>query len=258
MGIVLFLLLSFISFLSLANNTYDVIHTTDGNVIRGNIIERDFAAKMYTVQLFNGQIQSIPKDHIASLEQTDLAQTYPSREFSPVHPKLSANKQHFGTLYVGTAIHTLSSHSGIYTKDATYTGINVSGQFNLSSHIALYGGVSIAEFSQLTISDGMGDSIKQSGSQLPDESYSSKHLGLIVSSNLSTGWQLFTGVGGFVEHYSTYSASFDAAGGDVQFGIGYSWQGLQITGRLHVMLSPDYTVAVDRSTTGHLQMGFNF
>jgi len=258
MKIILFIFLSVFSSLSLANSAYDVIHTTDGDVIRGNIIERDFDNQQYAIQLFNGQIATIPENHIAHLEQLDLSESFTTSQYTPVYSKSNAKMAHFGTLYIGTTVHTLTSQSGIYTKDATYTGINISGQLNLSKHLAMYGGVSIAEFSRLTISDGIGESFKQSGSALPDESYTSKQLGLIVSSNLSTGWQIFTGSGGFIENYATSSANFEAAGANLQFGVGYSWQGLQITARIHALFSPDYTDAVERSTTGHIQMGFNF
>ncbi|GAA6134128.1 hypothetical protein NBRC116188_09170 [Oceaniserpentilla sp. 4NH20-0058] len=246
-----------------AQHYQDIIYKTDGSVLKGTLLERNFSQGKYKIELASGEVLYVPRQEIEFIDRQTSAQPYqPKKTQQALAQPTYKTPDHtdeaiYGTLFVGSITHTLTTISGTTKNKASYTGVNLAGQYHLSPHFAFYADVNLASYSELKISNGFGDSLTQSGSDLPDEDYSSTQLSLILSSNLQTGWQLFTGIGGFSENYETSEASFNASGAVVQLGMGYNWHSLQIIARLNVLFSPDYTEAVDRSTTGHIQLGFN-
>ena len=252
----------FIALNSYGQDQMDVIYTKDGLVHKGHILERNFQQNRYTIALQSGSMLNIARHDIKQIKQeptlVPISLDEPYRSYPSVNRDTPKPSKISGALYLGSSIHTLTTKTSIYTQDSTYTGISMAGQINLNRFFALYTEFNLGSFSKLVITDDLGGRISQSGNELADERYFSKQFGVILSSNLNTGWQVFTGAGGFSEHYSTSDASFDAYGGTVQLGIGYSWHSFQITSRIQYLYSPDYADAVQESSTGHIQLGFNF
>jgi len=230
----------------------DIVYTKDGDVFEGQLLERDFRTDHYKIELADGHITQIAMRDIEFIERDP-------RDYYPVSKRhLPKNTTPIGSIYIGTSLHTLTTESGINTHKASYAGVNLAGQLNINRYFALYADVNIAQYSKLTIDNGLGDRMSESGSNLPNESYTSRQLAIIASTNLYDGWQFFSGLGGYSENYTTSRASFDASGGTVQLGLGYSWQSFQLLARAMYLFSPDYTENVSTSTTAHIQMGFNF
>lgn len=274
----LFLSAWFISVSALANTLEDVIYKTDGSVLRGTLIEQDFANGKYKIQLNGGSVFSVDKDDIEKIskeapitgsghqsgvnininnspvinQNPQVEQTVSQNtDFEPPHKTL-------GTFYIGTMSHSLKTVSTLGESTFTYTGLNLAAQFNANQHFAIYSDFNVGSFSEKEETDRFGHTTTLSGSDLSDENYSSFQIAAILSTNLYAGWQFFTGLGAFTESYATDADSSTASGSDFQLGLGYSWQTLQVLLRVNVLNSSDYSEAVDSSTTGHLQLGFNF
>lgn len=265
-------------FSALSQPLEDVIYKKDGSVLRGTLIEQDFANGKYKIQLQGGSVFSIDKDDIEkiskeaplsshkaasgtninihnspSINQTTQAQSAPIA--SQKDKELHVTR---GTLYIGTMTHTLKTSTILGESKYTYSGLNLAGQLNVSRHFALYSDLNIGSFSEKEETDNYGNTYTYSGSSLVDENYSSVQVAAILSTNLYEGWQFFTGFGGFRETYKTDNDTFTATGSSFQLGLGYSWQTLQLILRINILNSSDYSDAVDTSDTGHLQLGFNF
>lgn len=253
---------------SIAQTNMGVTHNKDGNVLKSHILENNFQRSQYDIELQGGKLLEVSKIDVqqvqhekSSLEPISLDQSYQGYPTSKpdIKPNIpQALEDISGSLYLGSSTHTLTTHTGSFTQDSVYTGISMAGQIHLNRFFALYTEFNLGSFSKLKITDELGGRITQSGNELADESYLSKQIGLIISTNLNTGWQVFTGAGAFSERYSTSDASFEAYGGSLQMGLGYSWQNFQITSRLQYFYSPDYPETVKESSTGHIQLGFNF
>lgn len=249
----------------LAQTPYDIIYKTDGTVLKGDLIERNFNNGQYRIQLANGNMVSVLRKNIQYVvrentpnEGVQATLQASDHRLAPVKPLGEPEHDISGSLYIGTMIHTLTTKSGIYSRAASYTGMSLASQYHLGRYFALYGEFNIGSYSKLKTTSEVGSSESITGNSLPDETYTSSHLGLILSNNLQQGWQIFTGAGVYSEHYATSDASFKAVGGLIQFGTGYSWQRFQVIGRINLRLSPDYTKAVESSNTALIQMGFHF
>ncbi|MGR6871264.1 hypothetical protein ACU6U9_02900 [Pseudomonas sp. HK3] len=270
-----------------ANTLEDVIYKKDGSVLRGTLIEQDFANGKYKIQLSGGSVFSVDKDDIEkiskeaplvnngnqsgvnininnnpSINQTPQAQQVPqtpqvAQSTTPL-PVTEVKNKTRGTLYIGTMSHTLKSSSIFGESESTYTGLNIAAQLNANQHMAIYTDFNIGTFSEKEETDRFGNTTTFSGDDLSDEDYTSVQIGVILSTNLYEGWQFFTGLGAFTESYSNDFDSSSASGSDIQFGLGYSWKTLQVVLRANVLNSSDYSENIDSSTTGHLQLGFNF
>lgn len=275
-----FLLLStlLISALATANTLEDVIYKKDGSVLRGTLIEQDFANGKYKIQLNGGSVFSVDKADIEkigkeapiangpnsgvniNINNSPVINQNPQVEQSVVQNTGNNETPHKtrGTFYIGTMSHTLKTSTIIGDSEFTYSGLNLGGQLNANQHFAIYTDLNLGTFSEKQETDRFGNTTTFSGDDLADESYTSAQIGVILSTNLYQGWQFFTGLGVFSESYSTDEDSSTASGSDFQLGLGYSWQTLQVALRVNILNSSDYSDAVDSSTTGHLQLGFNF
>ena len=261
-----------------ANTLEDVIYKKDGSVLRGTLIEQDFASGKYKIQLDGGSVFSVDKADIVKIgKEAPIANGGNSGvniniNNSPVinqNPQVEQNtvqsasydetpKKTRGTFYIGTMSHTLKSSSIIGDSEYTYSGLNIGGQVNINQHFGIYSDLNLGTFSEKKETDRFGNTTTFSGDDLADENYTSAQIGLILSTNLYQGWQFFTGLGVFSESYSTDDESANASGSDFQLGLGYSWQTLQVVLRANILNSSDYSEAVESSSTGHLQLGFNF
>lgn len=274
----LLLILSVISSTVMSNNLEDVIYKKDGTILRGTLIEQDLANGKYKIQLNGGSVFSVDKDDIQKIgKEAPLAVTSPNngvnitinnnpsinqspqvQQSTDQDTALYAPSKTRGTFYVGTMSHTLKTKTLFNESEFTYTGLNLAGQINVNQHFALYADLNMGSFSEKKETDSLGNTTTYSGSDLADEDYSSAQMAAILSTNLYEGWQFFTGLGVYSESYETDTESFDTTGTDFQLGLGYSWQTLQLLLRINILNSSDYSEAVDSSTTGHLQLGFNF
>ena len=271
-----------------ASTLEDVIYKKDGSVLRGTLIEQDFANGKYKIQLSGGSVFSVDKDDIEKISKEaplagngnqsgvnininnnpSINQNPQVPQAVPQTPEIAQNtvpqavsepkNRTRGTLYIGTMSHTLKSSSIFGETESTYTGLNIAAQLNANKHLGLYADFNIGTFSEKEETDRFGNTTTYSGDDLSDEDYTSVQIAAILSTNLYEGWQFFTGLGVFSESYSNDFESSSASGSDIHFGIGYSWKTLQIVLRANVLNSSDYSDAIDSSTTGHLQLGFNF
>ncbi|MFY0640135.1 MAG: hypothetical protein JXR16_03740 [Bermanella sp.] len=277
---VMLLLLStlFVPVFATASTLEDVIYKKDGSVLRGTLIEQDFANGKYKIQLNGGSVFSVDKADIEkigkeapiangpnsgvniNINNSPVINQNPQVEQSVVQNTDNNETPHKtrGTFYIGTMSHTLKTSTIIGDNEFTYSGLNLGGQMNANQHFAIYSDLNIGTFSEKKETDRFGNTTTFSGDDLADESYTSAQIGVILSTNLYQGWQFFTGLGVFSESYSTDIDSSTASGSDFQLGLGYSWQTLQVALRVNILNSSDYSDAVDSSTTGHLQLGFNF
>ena len=250
----------------------DVIYKKDGSILRGLLIEQDFANGRYKIQLQGGSIFSINKDDIEKLTkeaplasqtntptatQTPATIAQPPAQEYPL-PSITPDEGINGVFYIGSMVHTLTVASYVGETTFSYTGINLAGQYNFNKHLGLYADINLGKYSERKDTDIYGNTATYSGNDLTDESYTSSQVTLILSTNLYQGWQIFTGLGAYTEAYTTEDDAFSASGSDFQLGLGYSWRTLQILLRINVLNSSDYSDNVDSSTTGHLQLGFNF
>lgn len=267
----------------IANTLEDVIYKKDGSVLRGTLIEQDFANGRYKIQLTGGSIFSVDKDDIEKIsKEAPLANNgaqsgvnininnNPSINQNPQVGQGTAQTQAQaeiidkpphetrGTLYIGTMSHTVKSSTVFSDTEVTYTGINIGGQINANQHLGLYADINIGSLHEKEETDRFGNTTTYSGSSLADEEYTSAQVSAILSTNLYQGWQFFTGLGLYTENYSTDYDSLDTTGTNFQVGLGYSWQTLQVALRVNALNSSDYSDSVDSSVTGHLQIGFNF
>jgi len=260
-----------------AQTLQDVIYKKDGSVLRGTLVEQDFDNGRYKIRLDGGSIFSVSQDEITKItKEAPLAQgqansgvnininnnpsitqnpQLTSSQALPVYPE---EKSINGTFYIGTMNHTLKTSNIFMETEFVYSGLNIGGQANFNRHFALYADLNIGSYSERTDTDSFGNSVTYSGDDLTDETYTSAQIAAILSTNLYQGWQFFTGLGAFSESYSTDDESFQASGSDFQLGLGYSWKTLQLLLRINILNSSDYNDNVDSSTTGHLQLGFNF
>lgn len=277
MRLAIIFLLVIMSHIIHANLLEDVIYKKDGTILRGTLIEQDFANGKYKIQLTGGSVFSVDKNDIEKIgKEAPLAgssnsgvniniNNSPSIQQNPqvnqtAHQNTDLNPTHKtrGTFYIGTMSHTLKTKTVFGENEFTYSGLNIAGQINANQHLAAYADLNIGSFSEKVETDNNGNSTTYSGSDLADEDYSSAQLAVILSTNLYEGWQFFTGLGVYSESYETGTESFTSTGSDFQLGLGYSWQSLQLLVRINVLNSADYSDAVDSSSTGHLQLGFNF
>ena len=253
-----FLLISSLaSSLALANTLEDVIYKKDGSVLRGTLIEQDFANGKYKIQLNGGSVFSVDKADIEkigkeapiangpnsgvniNINNSPVINQNPQVEQSVVQNTGNNETPHKtrGTFYIGTMSHTLKTSTIIGDSEFTYSGLNLAGQLNANQHFAIYTDLNLGTFSEKKETDRFGNTTTFSGDDLADESYTSAQIGVILSTNLYQGWQFFTGLGVFSESYSTDIDSSTASGSDFQLGLGYSWQTLQVALRVNILNS---------------------
>lgn len=255
-----------------ANTLQDVIYKKDGSILRGVLVEQDLTNGRYKIRLEGGSVFSIGKDDIDKItKETPLGispnsgvniniNNSPSiNQNSQVNPiKEKAINHSKGTIYLGTMAHTFKIVTLYGESEFSYTGLNLAAQINFNQHFALYTDFNFGSLDELTMTDNIGNASTFSGDDLEDETYTSAQISAILSTNLYQGWQFFTGLGAFTESYTTDDNSLNASGSNFQLGLGYSWRTLQVALRVNILNSSDYSEAVDSSTTGHLQLGFNF
>ncbi len=258
-----------------AQTLQDVIYKKDGSVLRGTLVEQDFDNGRYKIRLDGGSIFSVSREDITKITKEAPLNSgqansgvnininnNPSITQSPqLQPAMVAqspeDKPIRGTFYIGTMSHTLKTTSTFMETEYIYTGLNLGGQINFNQHFAIYADLNIGSYSERTDTDSFGNTVTYSEGELTDESYTSAQIAAILSTNLYQGWQFFTGLGAYSEAYSTEQATFEASGTDFHLGLGYSWQTLQLLLRINLLNSGDYADNVT-SSTGHLQLGFNF
>lgn len=73
----------------------DVIYKQDGSIIRGNLIEQDFAKGLYKIQIMGGSIFVIPRDEIVKItkEPSKATPAQPSNSITQKSLPATSNKQ---------------------------------------------------------------------------------------------------------------------------------------------------------------------
>lgn len=247
----------------------DVIYKKDGSILRGTLIEQDFSNGRYKIQLQGGSVFSVMQSDIEKIAKEAPLNASANNgininiENNPSinqNPSITQNsgvdlygiKPHAKSVfYIGSMAKVLSDEAD--DNGASYTGLNLAYQANVSEHIALYTALNIGSLSTITM-----NGVEVDVSDLDNrEKYRSWEFNALLSSNNYQGWQFYTGLGLFTERYSTDISSNSFTGGNFILGLGYSWQSLQAQLRVAINNSSDYNDEFAHSTA-NLQLGFNF
>lgn len=256
-----------------AQSLEDVIYKKDGSVLRGTLVEQDFSAGRYKIQLQGGSLFSVNKDDIEkitkeaplasntsgtndisinienspSISQTPSINQQPSMHI-PIG-SLEDKEKIKSVFYIGTMG---KSYSDEFTDDgASYSGLNLAYQFNAHKHFAIYTGLNFGKLSTVTI-NGVEQDVEDS-----DNKYRSLEVDALLTTNNNKGWQFYSGLGIFNERYSYTYSDVSFSGLNVVLGMGYSWKTLQTQLRIAINDSSDYYDDQVHSTA-NLQLGFNF
>ena len=255
----------------------DVIYKTDGSILRGSIIEQDFTNKRYRIQLKGGSIfgvaetdiQKITKEPVFTSPQTLVAST----PITAIQPEAQAPSQMpmqslmpqpdpiSSVLHIGTLGHNIHYPIDGFFEDRErverYTGARLAMELIHSDHIATRYGLEGGSLDTVEIIDSNNNVLDEF-----EASYEKDYMGVdasvILSTNLQKGWQFHTGLGIFNHIYITDNESEQFTGSQIEIGLGYSWENVQLGFQLEGMMSSDYPDEVDSQTSATLQLGFNF
>jgi hypothetical protein len=271
--------LSVMTSLAFAQNLEDVIYKKDGSVLRGTLVEQDFENGRYKIQLQGGSLFSVEKADIEKIsKEAPLNGTAnnngininidnsPTINQNPVveqdaavspafNQRTASQKASFDhVVYIGSMAKSWIIEDDFFGDSGeTYTGLNLAYQRNFNKHIALYSALNTGSISTYT---RYGTEYEVSAND-PDVKFLSYELDALLSTNNYEGWQLYTGLGLFSERFSVGSNSNSFSGTNFIFGLGYSWESLQVQLRVAINNSSDYADN-EINSLGNFQMGFNF
>lgn len=285
-----------LSFNVVASNLEDVIYQTDGSILRGELIEQDFAAGTFKIRLMGGSIFSVKREDIikitreASLQHTSASTKTPSvnvevtqsgitnHNESPVATEPDANvvalnstNGHYPApqftnkndsipphvLILGRASRYYQYSDEFSELEVTYRGATLGYQANLSEHFSLYFDYSRGQFDDDKFEDDNGP-FSAASPELEDSHFSSiQALALLSTGNKRNGWQAAAGAGVFTETIKYDTFSEEATGSVWMLSGGYSWEHLQLQLRYFGFNSADYDDDLESADAVSLQLGWN-
>lgn len=249
--------------LCIATPLEDVVYKKDGSILRGTIIEQDFDKKLIKLEIYGGSIFVIPQADINKIsKEPSLNSNTIDQQSTPLVAPVPANSAEpnlvTGVFYLGTSGRSAVKTSGFYETEYRFNGFNIAGQKNLTHHLAVYSDINFGKLNEgIRLHYATGEEHELNKSELDDINFSSIQLSLLLSSNLSHGWQFFTGAGKFYERFISDDDSQSFKGNIYHLGLGYSWQRFQCILRAN-FLSADYPEEYKQHHNGHLQLGVNF
>lgn len=265
-------LLSLIVALSSTNvmaNSQDVIYKKDGSVLKGTLIEQDFANGRYKIQLMGGSVFVVQKDDIDKITKETAPINQTEQELDALaaesRAKLNQNEPAESTATATTqSIQALNQYSGFapkpkefkhsirigsMSKDLTdsqndgisLSGINLAYQYNFNKNIAAYVEYNSGDFDSIIENGDYYEYDYYYGGK-PDISFTGLEVSAMASTNNYEGWQFYAGLGLFRESWDIESYSESATGTVFTFGMGYSWKPAQLHLRISGHSSDDYGV----------------
>ena len=268
---ILLLSLLLLSGLSHGQDLQDVIYKKDGSVLRGVLIEQDFNSGRYKIQLNGGSVFSVEKADIEKItKEAPLngaanngaininIENNPNINQSPnneVHATAIANapvqdETFKHAVFIGTFGKTFLNED---EDGEGYSGLNLAYRYNFNEHFAFLADINNGKLTEF-IADGDRYDIPSSMGEVKIRQY---QVAGTISTNNYQGWQFYTGLGLFKEKLSDSSDSITYDGTSLLFGLGYSWQTIQLQLNVAVNDSSDYSD--DRSgSTANFRVGFNF
>lgn len=263
-----------VSLTTQAQTLEDVIYKKDGSVLRGTLVEQDFASGRYKIQLQGGSLFSVNKDDIEKITKEapissttnnangininidntpSISQTPSINQQPTMHipiGSLEEKEKIKSVFYIGTMGKSFSDIDD--DNGASYSGLNLAYQINAAKHFAIYTGLNFGKLSTVTVN---GTEYDADG--VFNEKYRSFEIDALLTTNNNKGWQFYSGLGLFNEEYSSNYADESFSGVNLVFGMGYSWKTLQTQLRVALNNSSDYNDDHTHSTA-NLQLGFNF
>ncbi len=262
LSLLCFLLLSS---LCLSQPLEDVIYKKDQSILRGQLIEQNFALGRYKIQLMGGSILVVHQDEILSIKKEAPlpSQDYTSFHYGDSKPALtSSNKDAIDHVWIiGNLWHSLYSPSTNSTgelRDAQrYYGFKLVYQKN---HNDLFASRHSWEYGKLKKIETINqeDEALAESSDVPNSRYMGLSSTLIISSNLNKGWQFYTGVGVFEHSYLQEEGDDFYIGARLELGMNYAWQRSQLGIQYHGSMSDNYGSGVDSIFSGGIQYGYAF
>lgn len=259
---------------SYSQSMEDVIYKSDGSILRGSIIEQDFTNQRYRIQLQGGSIFGVAESDILKITKEPtfnhrvepIAQTYSTIQPTSIQPiSHTANSQPTALIDSVLSLGFLAHSVHYPTNDAfndnerveRFKGARLAMELIHSEHLATRYGLEGGSLDRIEIINEDNDVLDEFA---PD--YEREFLGidasLILSTNLQRGWQFHTGLGLFNHIYVTDDQSEQYTGSQLELGLGYSWQSVQLGFQVEAMLASDYPDEVSGQTSASLQLGFNF
>ena len=273
----------------------DVIYKTDGSILRGELIEQDFVAGKYKIQLMGGSIFSVSRDDISKITReapynisrpqqapsavnvevtqsgisnTNQNQNEPKQTLAAETPlahyppqdlkpiKDTSLPPHVILIGRSSRYYFLTGPEGDET-DITYRGASIGYQANFTEHFSAYVDYSRATFDEDQFEDDNGPFVTAS-SELEKSKVTSIHvLAVLSTGNGRNQWQGAVGAGVFTETLIYDSYSDDADGTVWMLAGGYSWENLQLQVRYFGLDSKDYGDEIDNADYVSLQLGWN-
>ena len=292
----LFVITAFFTLQANGSELEDVIYKTDGSILRGELIEQDFVAGKYKIQLMGGSIFSVNRDDISKITReapykasrpqsatsavnvevtqsgitnTNHNQNKPQQITTAAEPQtahyppldLASKKDtslppHVILIGRSSRYYFLSGPEGDET-DITYRGASIGYQANFTEHFSAYVDYSRTTFDEGQFEEDNGPFVTASP-ELEKSKVTSIHaLAVLSTGNGRNQWQGAVGAGVFTETLIYDSYSDDADGTVWMLAGGYSWENLQLQVRYFGLDSKDYGDQIDNADYVSLQLGWN-
>lgn len=273
---------------SMALASEDVIYKNDGSILRGALIEQDFANGHYKIQLLGGSVFSVNKNDIqkiskepslsSKVQQTNDSGISVNIENSPninqepvitqtahlessVTDTGSANKgdlkprkkQYQQSLRVARIIKDIKDN---HDNGYSFKGFSLAYQYNINKYAAAYWEHSRGTLESVIVND-REVGVEEHGYTGTEERYYSSQLTTQVSTNNYQGFKLYAGIGLFSEVYTGIQELASVSGRVSTLGIGFNNNQVLVHFRISKYSSDHYPNQFSSLSTS-LQVGLEF
>lgn len=275
-----------VSSVTMAQTTEDVLYKKDGSILRGSLIEQDFANGQYKMQLQGGSIFSVKLVDIykiskepslkskvqtsnveginvniennPSINQEPAISQTAQLDSSIAAPNLSIKakpkkNQYKQSLRVASIIKDIKDN---HDNGFSFSGFSLAYQYNINKYAAVYWEHSRGTLESVIINDRDVDP-EDHGYTGTEEKYKSTQITTQISTNNYQGLKIYAGIGLFSEVYTGLKELDTVAGRVSTLGVGYNNNQVLVHFRITKYSSDHYPNHLSSLSTS-LQVGLEF
>ena len=243
----------------------DILYKKDGSILKGTLLEQDFTNNLFKIQLAGGSLFVVKAEDVLKIEKEEAAIQNTKAVITPVNyqpidstnpmvqsphyfPNVYSSKKNNSlpkqVFFIGTMDHTvINPIDQDLSFEFNYEGIKFGFQQSYSESIAIHYALNRGKLSSIEL---VNDDLKVIDSyEFDPQTYFGASAAVILSSNLSNGWQFFTGAGIAHNEYSSTYFNTSQTGITLELGMGYAWNQAQLLLHYQGYLTDDYPGNLD-------------
>jgi len=272
----------------MAQTTEDVLYKKDGSVLRGSLIEQDFANGHYKIQLQGGSIFSVKLNDIHKIsKEPSLSKRSQRASGAGINVNIENNPQINQEPAINQTAKLDSSNTALdlsisadnkpknqqyrqslraasvkkdirdnHNNGLSFDGFSLAYQYNINKYAAVYWEHSRGTLKRVIINDREVDA-EEHGYSGSLEKYSGTQITTQISTNNYQGLKIYAGIGLFNENYKGLKELDSISGRVSTLGIGYNNNQVLIHLRVSKFESDHYPSQLSSLSTS-FQVGLEF